>query len=643
MDFFEHQNAARKKSLLLFVLFCLAVIAIAFAVWALAFLLLGREMLSVEGVAGTFSAVSIMVGLGSLYRMATLNGGGASVAAQLGGEPLDPGAVRDPGERRLLNVVEEMALASGVPVPQVYVMRTEQAINAFAAGRTPGDAVIGVTRGTIENLSRDELQGVIAHEFSHILNGDMRLNMRLIALLHGILVLAIAGRLLMRVSVESRHSSSNDSKGGAPPLAFAGLGLMIIGGVGSFFGGLIKAAVSRQREFLADASAVQFTRNPEGIAGALKKIGALVFGSKLANASAGEASHLFFGDALARNFGALLATHPPLDVRIRAIDPSFDGDYSKWLPQPDAGGVAAGQPSPGATEALPVPEESFSNLVGSIGGLVPPVGVQLHSSVNALPPHLMESAREMFGAASLLISMMLSEDETIREEQLRLVARQVGQPLADQALMLCAEIDKLQPEARLSFLDLVVAPLRALSHAQYAALEGTVRTLMQWDNQITLFEFVVHRAVLRHLDHYFGMRKPAPAKHRSFQPVRAEVEILLGVLARFATGDAKTTSEAFQAGISHLGLALEPGMDPAGIGNISGFHEIDAALDRLAELDPISKRTLLNGAVAVIVFDHKVDFSEAALLRAISDSLDCPMPPLLPGAAMTQGEATAAA
>ncbi len=336
MNFFQHQEAARRKTGLLVVLFIVAVALIILAVYAAALAFYLTQMRGLEGTArswwvpGVFFPVAIatviLVSLGSLYKIATLRGGGAVVASQLGGSKISP-STQKLNERVLLNVVEEMAIASGVPVPEVYLLDKEKGINAFAAGFTPDDAVIGVTRGCLETLSRDELQGVIAHEFSHILHGDMRLNLRLIGILHGILLLALIGEMLLRSMRYSR-----DSKKGGAGIALAGLALFVIGYVGLFFGKLIKSAVSRQREYLADAAAVQFTRNPGGLGGALKRIGGLAHGSRITEANPETASHLFFGNALRASLLGLMSTHPPLDVRIKRIEPSFDGRFPQVTP-----------------------------------------------------------------------------------------------------------------------------------------------------------------------------------------------------------------------------------------------------------------------------------------------------------------------
>ena len=345
MDYFQSQDFAKRRTGLLVFYFAVAVILIILSVYlaiACVLRLAGseKETAAVSTPADLWDpqllgvvalGTSALIGGGSLYKMAALSGGGHTVADLLGGRLLHPDST-DPDERRLLNVVEEMAIASGLPVPPVYLLENEMGINAFAAGHTPGDAVVAVTSGTLRRLSRDELQGVIGHEFSHILNGDMRLNTRLIGMLFGILVIGIVGWIMFRSSFGVRLGArdDNDDRKGFNPIPLIGLALYVIGYVGVFFGNLIKAAVSRQREFLADASAVQFTRNPDGLAGALKKIGALAEGSQIQDAHAEEASHLFFGEAVGglNNFFGLLASHPPLVERIRRIDPSFTGDFS---------------------------------------------------------------------------------------------------------------------------------------------------------------------------------------------------------------------------------------------------------------------------------------------------------------------------
>ncbi|NRA57365.1 MAG: M48 family metallopeptidase, partial [Phycisphaerales bacterium] len=335
MDFFGRQDSARKRTHLLVALYIAAVVLTCLAVAALAIIAglilhddqAGRgpdpvALLMFGG--GGAAAAALLIAGGTAYRISELRGGGASVALSLGGRPIDP-STRDEDERRVLNVVEEMAIASGVPVPPVYMLEQEGSINAFAAGYSPGDAVIGVTKGCVHGLSRDELQGVMAHEFSHILNGDMRLNVRLIGILGGIVLLSLAGYTLMRATFYGSIGRSKDNKA-VPIILVVGVGLIIIGGIGSMFARLIQAAVSRQREFLADASAVQFTRNPDGIGDALRRIAGGSSRSVIRNAHSREMSHLFFGNAVKQSsfFGSVLASHPPLKQRIRRVLPKWD-------------------------------------------------------------------------------------------------------------------------------------------------------------------------------------------------------------------------------------------------------------------------------------------------------------------------------
>ncbi|MGD9265520.1 MAG: M48 family metallopeptidase, partial [Lysobacterales bacterium] len=328
MNFFEHQERSRRQTRWLVFLFLLAVLAIIAVIDIAILLAFGAMNVEQQGwaapdtlqsnwtlLAGGAFVTALVIALASLFKTMALRSGGGKVARDLGGSRVEADE-RDPLRRRLYNVVEEIALASGVPVPEVYVLERESAINAFAAGYTPADAAVAVTRGALEKLDRNELQGVIAHEFSHVFNGDMRLNIRLMGALFGILVLSLIGRKVLRGSLYAGRSRNSN---GAPVMLIA-VAVTLVGYIGLFFGRWIKSAVSRQREYLADASAVQFTRDPDGIAGALKKIAVYSDASYL-NAETEEVSHMLFG---AGEKASMFATHPPLNDRIGRIDPSFD-------------------------------------------------------------------------------------------------------------------------------------------------------------------------------------------------------------------------------------------------------------------------------------------------------------------------------
>ena len=338
MDFFQRQENARRRTRWLVAYFVGAIFALAGTFYLISLAPYFHANPEKEGTFWHFELFRWVTGLtlvviafGSLVKITKLRKGGHAIALALGGRAL-PAPATDPDERELQNIVEEMSIASGVPMPGIYVLDREPGINAFASGFRPDEAVIGVTKGAMKFLTRDELQGVIAHEFSHILNGDMRLNLRLVGWLHGILWIAIIGQGLLKGAWRCVPTNSK-----AEDLKKAGLGLFfmgsILGGIiyglgsaGVFFGHMIKSAVARQREFLADAAAVQFTRNPAGLASALKKIGGM--GSQIRSGMAEEASHMFFSNGLRNSWFGFLATHPSLKKRIKLLEPNWNGQFS---------------------------------------------------------------------------------------------------------------------------------------------------------------------------------------------------------------------------------------------------------------------------------------------------------------------------
>jgi Zn-dependent protease with chaperone function len=362
----------------------------------------------------------IVVGGGSLFKIAQLRGGGRVVAEQLGGRLLNPDTT-DPSERQLMNVVEEMAIAAGTTAPPVYLLDQEDGINAFAAGFTPGEAVIGVTRGAARRLSRDELQGVIAHEFSHILNGDMRLNIRLIGLLHGILIIGMLGYFVLRMTAFSGHRARRSRDQGNPlPLLAIGVGLMVVGFFGTFFGNLIKAAVSRQREFLADAAAVQFTRQPGGIAGALKKIGALAAGSR-SGARTPRRPATCSSAGPPRASARCSRRTPRCPTRIRRIEPSWDGTFPDVTPSSRRaagngtacrGGRVRPRRRRRACRAVRVRTRS-TTWAGRRGAHVR----YAERLLDSLPGGIRAAAHEPYGARALIYTLLLDRDATLRTKQ----------------------------------------------------------------------------------------------------------------------------------------------------------------------------------------------------------------------------------
>lgn len=638
MDFFGSQDLARRNTRRLVVLFALAVVAVVAAVYLAAVALLlqgglrdevGRVPWWRPELAAAVSAITLtVIAGGSLYKTAALaRGGGEGVASLLGGRPVAPDS-EDPAERRLLNVVEEMTLAAGMPVPTVYLLDRESAINAFAAGLGRDDAVIAVTRGCLEQLTRSELQGVIGHETSHLLNGDTRLNLRLMGLLHGILVIAFIGYWILRGGGRA-GSSERRGKGGG--VVLFGLALLVIGWVGVFFGRLIKSAVSRQREFLADAAAVQFTRDPSGIAGALQKIGGTTLGSLLASPRAEEASHLYFANGVG---GALLrwtATHPPLAERIRRLDPRFDGEFPRRArpsrarqaaEQAGTSYAAAAGPAAAAPDRLALDPAALPAAVGNPG----PLHVAHAAAFLAgLPPALDRRVREPAAARAVMLALLLDGDEEVRRLQLAQLADDPA--LRAEVAAVAPELAGLSAAHRLPLVDLALPALRQLSAAQYAAFRSRVEGLVRADRRLSLFEYALHRVLLRHLDPWFAPRKGPPVAVYSLQRLGEPCAVLLSALAHVGHDDPAAAAAAFAAAAAALaGQAGELALLPPG--EVT-FRRLDEALQRLEGVHPRRRRDLLSACAATVAHDRTVTVREGELLRAVADALDCPLPPLL--------------
>ncbi|MEY4488579.1 MAG: hypothetical protein RIQ79_1087, partial [Verrucomicrobiota bacterium] len=494
MDFFEAQAHARRRSGRLVVLFLLAflgtILATYFATLAIASFarpgllhasairLAGLPLWQPEILAYVVLFNLLVVGGASLFKWTQLRAGGSAIAELVGGREVRRNSL-DLRELKLLNVVEEMALASGVPVPAVYILPDEPAINAFAAGYAPADAAVVITRGTLERLNRDELQGVVAHEFSHILNGDMRINTRITALVYGILALALLGGAILRGLSQTRVSTSSrrDGKGSGGLIVVilaTGVALLVIGYIGYFFGRLIQSAVSRQREFLADASAVQFTRNPAGIGGALRKLGGLALHGQLTHDHAGEISHFCFAQSFRSSFGGLFATHPPLEERLRAIDPAFDGTFISPPPVViDETRFGAPPPRSAATAGL-----APAAFLQSIGTLSVTSVAQARDTIDALPAALRDAARDPARAPALLCALLLAPDDAT---QSGLILRHTDARTATLAESLAAELAAQPGALRLTLLQLSAPALRNLSAAELDRLLETLDALVHAD------------------------------------------------------------------------------------------------------------------------------------------------------------------
>lgn len=640
MNFFRSQDVARKNTRLLVFLFLCAVLLL---VAMTNLLVIGFVTFSQSPAITTseFKAqfrwdTFLLVGTGvvllilgaSIYKIIQISGNGQKVAEMMGGELiLDAGG--DFHKRRILNVVEEMAIASGSPVPPVYLI-DDPAINAFAAGTTTGNAVVGVTEGTLRRLSREQLQGVIAHEFSHIHNGDMRLNIRLIGLLNGILIIGNIGYFLLRSTTRrSRHSSS---KGGGGAIVLLGLGLMIIGYAGTFFGNIIKAAVSRQREYLADASAVQFTRNNEGIAGALKRIGGSSRGSIMRSPEAAEISHALFGEGVTTMFTGLFATHPPLEKRIRAIQPNWDGEFEQPpeidppTPQEEAEDTSRVDMARDAIvtgAAILAGQQAMEEIIASIGQTSADQLSYARRLLDTLPKELSEAAHNPFSARAVIYYLLLDNKSDIREQQLSYLSEKADTGIYEETQKLSDAAPQIDRAYRLPLIEISLSSLRQLSMRQYFLFKENLDALIRMDKKINLFEWSLHKIVSHHLASVY--EKPGKQKQNSsLTAMKKECSTLLSFLVHAGKQEGISAGAVFEKAKEKLDM---PGLTFIDIKSTS-LSDLNAALDKLKSVKPLLKPKLLKACAACITADEKITMTEVELFRAISDTLDCPMPPL---------------
>ena len=618
MEFFARQERARAQTRELILLFVLAVIVVDLAVTSVLVLALavtmGRATLVANPSAWIFGhpqlvascavAVLWIILIGSSVRSMQLQSGGAVVARSMEADLVDANT-SDPLKRRLLNVVEEMAIASGVPVPAVYVMERENGINAFAAGHTVADSVITVTRGALERFDRSELQGVIGHEFSHILNGDMRLNMRLIGLVAGLFAIGAVGRLLMRTNPRR-----------AAGLAIVGLAMMVLGYVGWVLGTMIQAAISRQREFLADASSVQFTRDPSGLRDALVKVGASEQGSHLHSHETKEVAHMLFASGLSE----LFPTHPPLVDRIRALDPSFEiEEFARVAAQlpplptsdpsiaPDAAGLAA---------AMPRSTVDPSGVAASVGQPRPPHVRYAEVLRAALPPGLVADAGNPAGARALLGALLWSPEAAGDFEAA------FGAGVAAAAADRRATLGALPPTQRLPLLLQLIPTLGRLPVSERRQLLEGVDRMVRADGTITLSEYALARLARVHL----GDQNAPPADGaRTLLQLEPDLQVLFSTLARCGHDDPKAAEEAYEYGL----VRALPGRNTPYRPLQDWVPALDSALDRLDQLRPADKQRLVGAVATIVTHDGTLELAEAELLRAICGSLHCPLPPFV--------------
>jgi Zn-dependent protease with chaperone function len=638
MDFFEAQELARKRTRLMVVLFVMAVLSIAAALYCVVVYVTGAGFFAPKGAVpqpivlwqpslflGTLAGVIVLVSACSLFKVAQLRAGGGYVARSMGGIEVEQ-TTQDPDERMLMNIVEEMSIASGVPMPEVYLL-PEEGINAFAAGFSPADAVVAVTRGCVRTLDRDELQGVVAHEFSHILNGDMRLNIRLMGVLFGILAIAVVGQLVFRGTAQANlmgggRRRDKDSGGAMIAIMLIGVAVMAIGYIGVFFGRMIQSAISRQREYLADAAAVQFTRNPEGIAGALKKIGGTPVHGIVANAHSQEAAHFFFASALRSQSLSLFATHPPLNERIAAIEPNWDGKFVSGAPRRSARQAAAGQQS--RPTPPPLQAHDFINSIGQVSAAAILSAQEIHGQV-ANDLDRLHQSRE--AACAVLIGLQISaSSEEDDAAQLQAVKTRVDGAVYRETEEWLPRLRALNLNQRFALFDAALPMAAAHDLDAFASLSALIQELAHSDGSIELEEL----AFLRGVDAFLSARREPSRQVKPLPPAKMEMPlcVLLSAITYTAAVDASEREAAFQAGARKCNRYLLNQSILLPEEDIT-FEALEAALDLFINLPLPQKKVIFEGALAVVLADGKVDQDELSLVRVVATSLGLPMPPLI--------------
>ncbi len=643
MNFFDAQDQARRSSRRLVIAYIVATILIVLGVTAIVGIAtynftpgnyayppgqFVHDNLALLG--GTALAATLFILGSSLYKTSVLSAGGGRVAVDMGGT-LVPTDVQDPLRRRLRNVVEEMAIASGVPVPEIYVLEEEQGINAFAAGFSPSDAAVAVTRGTLEVLDRDELQGVIAHEFSHILNGDMKLNVRLMGVLFGIMVLGLIGRLIVRGGYHTSIISSRRDRG-APVVLVVGIGLVVLGGIGVFFARLIKASVSRQREYLADASAVQFTRQSEGIANALKKIGGYSEGSKISASDPEEVSHMLFGSGA--GLMGMFATHPPLVDRIKALDPSFDASQ---FPRVDVSpqrmhrddesrhaAFAGDHTTAIASGGTKVLAESIAETVGR----PKKEHVEFARDIRqGIPESLYDAAHSSELAYLLAVALVLDRSGRVTDRQISLVKEQLGQQRTQFVRRFYDDLLGCGAEFRLPLLEIAFPALKLRPKLQLSYLVSLTARLIEVDGQIDLYEFCFYRIMMSNLGRAIdpvGKRQATRSGRSELRPAAAQ---LIRILADYGNDNDAEREAAFAAGIARLGPWAQGETYQSNRDDTVAI--LDRSLDVLLGLNSKGQETLLRAVSATAAHDGVLSVAEAELIRAVCATLNYPLPPIL--------------
>jgi Zn-dependent protease with chaperone function len=636
VDFYARQEAARRTTRWLLLAFLVSVALVVVAIDVIVVVIFGAsdpQASPVNAVVFTTIAVLAIICGASLFKTLSLRSGGGVVARSLGGSRVERNT-RDPALRRLHNVVEEMAIASGVTMPEVYVLENEDGINAFAAGNSPADAAVAVTRGAATLLTRDELQGVIAHEFSHILNGDMRLNLRLLGWTFGLLAIAVIARVVMHTAP---RGGGRDRRDGAGALLLAALAVMVLGYIGVFFGRLLQAAVSRHRERLADASAVQFTRNPAGLSGALLKIAGVSSGSRLVTPEAEEVAHMLFAAGLPR----LFATHPPLEERLKELNPAFraaelpalaaaaarDAQRLRQAEVASSGTPISPARPAAASGAAAMPVAALASEAAAIAaqaGTLANEQVRYAQQVRtAIPEGVREFVDSADHARALTLAVLTSVAPEVQAAQRRVLETAYGPEITAHVFAQQGLASALKPELRLPAVQQLFPSLRRLSLAERQKLRDVVGQLALADARVDVFECCLSLLLASNL--YDELEAgPQHGSASLLQEIDA-IHVLFCVLATQGTVDAALAVRAYEAGIS----VVLPEHRPV-FGDVPDWPvALRNALARLVHLRPFAKKVLIEGLVRCIAHDRTLAVAEAELLRTVCAVLHCPLPPLL--------------
>lgn len=633
MDFFAEQARVRESTRVLVMLFATAVLAIVLAVDMLVAMVVGPWVKISHAsllLISTLAVLGLIAGCAA-YRISSLSAGGKAVADDVGGEPVPPDT-QDPAQRQLRNVIEEVAIASGTPVPDIYLLPDEPGINAFAAGYSPSDAAICVTQGCLDHLTRDELQGVIAHEFSHVLNGDMRLNIRLMGLLFGIMALSIIGRQMTWSRGNTGIWDSDDDRNRLSAWFLVGIALMIIGSIGHFFGRLIQAAVARSRETLADASAVQFTRQTSGIAGALKKIAVLAEGSRLQIANRHEIAHMMLGDV--DHFNAWFATHPPLMERIRLLEPYF---REQQLVELKAKVQATSAEHDGTTQApreLPPLEWPGGLAVGAVVAATQ-VAAAPAAAVGGEPvSHTTVSTRETFtrlreavrqpeSAIAVVLALVMSRQQELRAKQGRLVANAFGDDVQSAASEFATGLEALPPTSHMPLLSLAFPALKQLPQGRQQTLLDTLDGVVGIDPQVGLDDYCLVRLLRMHVLEACRPRSAPVDGQKKLPACRDSVALVCAVVATYGAND---DTAARRAWLLAMNQAFPGSTATWQALPLDWQAPFDRALDDLDRLMPAAKEIVIQSLLSAIRADGVVTPAESELLRVICASLHCPVP-----------------